>query len=415
MALVFSFDKMLSMEESLVASREDKQWQHHKANKQMRLVRKQIKRNRSPKPARRRDWVPDSLDDPDAVSELSLPASERVMPRGERERRQSVMQEALARLEGKETADAASHQEGPSTQRGTVIEVSTSLCRVQSRDQVLVCHLRGSLSAEDTGFTNIVAVGDRVLISQDGHDSGVVEQVLPRKSVLVRPDVFHSHLQQVIVANADQLLVVASWRDPAFWPELVDRYLITAERNNLTPILCVNKVDLAEDMADCQAAVQPYLQLGYQVLLTSAVEGHGIERVRGVLAGKTTVLAGMSGVGKSSLLAVVQPGLHLRISEISERRHEGRHTTSQVNLIALQIGGFVVDTPGIREFGLGGLQRAELVRFYPDIQAAAARCRFANCSHTHEPGCAVRAAVSEGTISDVRHHSYQAIYSSLPS
>ena len=133
-----------------------------------------------------------------------------------------------------------------------------------------------------------------------------------------------------------------------------------------------------------------------------------------MLVGKTTVLAGMSGVGKSSLLAVVQPGLHLRISEISERRHEGRHTTSQVDLIALKIGGFVVDTPGIREFGLGGLQRAELVRFYPDIQAAAARCRFATCSHTHEPGCAVRAALSEGTISDVRHHSYEAIYSSLP-
>jgi len=402
------------MEGIPLASREDKKWQHHEANKQMRLVRKQLKRNRSPKPARRRDWKPGMLEDLEALEELELPATERVMPRGERERRQSVMQQALARLEEGGKPAETSQEANVSTWCGTVTEVSSSLCRVQVGDEVLVCGLRGSLSAEDTGFTNVVAVGDRVLFSRDGA-GGVVEQVLPRKSVLARPDVFYPHLQQVIVANADQLLVVTSWRDPAFWPELVDRYLIAAERNSLVPILCVNKVDLAGDIAECQAVVQPYEQLGYRVLLTSAAKGQGIEPLRQALRDRTTVLAGMSGVGKSSLLAAVQPGLRLRIGETSERLHEGRHTTTQVSLIALGLGGFVADTPGIREFGLSGLNRAELARFYPDIQATARGCRFADCSHTHEPDCAVTAAVSEGSISHVRYHSYQAILASLPS
>jgi ribosome biogenesis GTPase len=223
-------------------------------------------------------------------------------------------------------------------------------------------------------------------------------------------------LQQVIAANADQLLIVASWRDPAIWLELIDRYLITAERNNLTPTICVNKVDLADAQgreAICRATLQPYLDLGYRVIFSSALTSVGVDELREVLRGRTTALAGMSGVGKSSLLAAVQPGLRLRTTEVSDHSHEGRHATTQVTMLPLAVGGWVVDTPGIREFGLSGLQRGELVHFYPEIAAVATGCRFGDCSHTHEPGCAVQEAVHRGHVSKARYHNYKKIYETL--
>jgi len=224
--------------------------------------------------------------------------------------------------------------------------------------------------------------------------------------------VFASHLQQVIVANADQLLIVASWREPAVWLELIDRYLIAAERHNLSPVICVNKVDLAKDEAICRAELRPYVDLGYRVLFTSALTGAGVDELRDLLCDKTTVLAGLSGVGKSSLLTAVQPGLKLLTGNVSDSG-QGRHTTTQVTLLKLSLGGFVVDTPGIREFGVSGLEKSELARFYPEIAAMAGECRFGNCSHIAEPDCAVRAAVRQGRVSAARYHNYQKIYVTL--
>ena len=253
----------------------------------------------------------------------------------------------------------------------------------------------------------------------------MVEAVLPRRSALARPDVFYSHLQQVIVANVDQVLIVAAWREPAFWPELVDRYLIAAARYNLAPIICINKIDLADEAADRDAddasdaaelaqTVAAYRRAGYPVLPTSARTGDGLAELREALAGRTTALAGLSGVGKSSLLSAAEPGLSLRIAEVSSRRHEGRHTTTQVTLHPLAAGGFVADTPGIREFGLSGLRGSDLTRFYPEIAAEAEGCAYADCSHTREPGCAVKAAVRAGRIAAVRYDSYRKIRHGLP-
>ena len=390
-------------------SREEKAWQHYRVDKTLRQARKEIKRNRKRKRVRRKSWVAEDWEDLDCAQ------TERIVPRGERERRRRVLTSALGRLEA-ETSVASQvplvvEVEGP---HGVVIEVSTGLCRVELGERTVLCAVRGTLSAEDMGFTNIVAVGDEVVVSLDGADRGVVEAVLPRRSALVRPDVFRSHLQQVVVANADQLLVVSSWRDPAIWLELIDRYLISAERNGLLPVICVNKVDLAEGLAACRAVLQPYVELGYQVLFTSALTGESVSDLRQVLAGQTTVLAGLSGVGKSSLLAAVQPGLELRIGAVSARHHEGRHTTAQVTLLRLGMDSSVVDTPGIREFGLSGLRQAELAGFYAEILAVADSCQFADCSHIHEPGCAVRLAVRRGQISAARYHNYKTIYHSLP-
>ena len=387
---------------------------------ELRKVRKQLKKNRKPKRPRQRDWIPGDLNE-ELLYELDYADSEPVMPRGERERRQSVQQAALAALSSEEEDLEVHEQGGASGKEGRVIQVSKGMCRVALSGRELLCQLRGSLSAQDTGFTNVVAVGDRVVVSEDGMGEGVVEQVLPRQTALARPDQFQDgyrlrdrHQQQVIVTNVDQLLIVASWLEPKLWPELIDRYLIASERNGLTPIICVNKIDLADDVADCQAQTQPYVDSGYRVILTSASEGVGIAELKKLLRDQTTVLAGLSGVGKSTLLNAVQPGLQIHTQEISEYHQSGRHTTTQVSMMELEMGGYVVDTPGIREFGLTGLSKAELASFYPEIAALNGRCQFKDCTHTHEPGCAVKNAVGEGGVSSARYQSYQSIFADLP-
>ncbi len=398
-------------------TREELRWKHFEENKTLRTARKQAKRNRKPDETRRRDWNFDT-DNLDAFYDLDVKTEERVMPRGERERRRMLLTNAPGQQAEAEPATppapTARVPAGQGQLEGTVVEVSTGLCRVEAPGRNLICSLRGSLTAAETGFTNVVAVGDEVIVSADGGEQGVVEAVLPRRSLLARPDVFYSHLQQAIAANVDQLLVVASWREPAFWPELVDRYLIAAERNHLAPILCVNKTDLAEDTAACRAELRPYSRLGYRVLFVSALTGEGVDELRSLLYGQTTVLAGLSGVGKSSLLSAAEPGLHLPTHEISERHHEGRHTTTQATMLKLEAGGYVVDTPGIREFGLGGLRRRELGEFYRELELIGAHCRFDDCSHTDEPGCAVGPAVRAGWISSMRYENYIKIYESLP-
>ena len=393
-------------------------WQREK-DERKRQLKKKLKRNRKPKRVRQKEWIPADLD---ALDDLyATPQDERMMPKGERERRRAAVAEALAALEAEreqEQPQADARLPGPV---GIVVQVSSSLCRVEVEGSILTCGIRGSLSAEESGFTNVIAAGDRVVVSPSGSQQGVVEAVLPRQSILARPDVFHDgdyrtrdrHQQQIIVANAEQLLIVASWRQPSLWPELIDRYLIAAARSDLSPVICVNKIDLAEDIAACQARVAPYAQLGYPILFTSAVTGDGVGDLRRALKDKVTVLAGLSGVGKSTLLTAVQPDLGLRIGHVSDSSHQGRHTTTQVSLINLAMGGYVADTPGIREFGLSGLAPDDLIGFYPEIGEAAAACRFGDCTHSHEPGCAVKAQVARGEVSADRFKSYQELYRSL--
>ena len=336
----------------------------------------------------------------------------RIVPVGEVERRKAMWDLALTRLEEDARAGQQAVAETPAGgQTGLVVEVSTSLCRVEIDGSVLLCTLRGSLTAADSGFTNAVAVGDQVIVSPNGSGQGVVESIQPRRRVLARPDVFLPHRQQVLVANADQLLAVTSWAEPAFWPELLDRYLIAAERHGLLALICLNKVDLAASLDECRATLEPYRRLGYPVIFSSTLTGLGVAELRSALAGHLTVLAGLSGVGKSSLLKSIQPSLPLRIAAVSGRHHEGRHTTTQASLIQLQ-DGVVVDTPGIREFGLSGLAPSELSAYYPEL-ASVGPCRFPNCTHMHEPDCAVRVAVGQGRISRMRYESYVKIRESL--
>ncbi len=369
-----------------------------------------FKPKRKPKPTRQNDW----LDDSEAWDGTSR--REQIMARGERSRRLKVQAQSQATLEAidEDEVDAAWEDAQAAAAVGTILEVSSALYRVTVDGRVLLCSLRGALSAQDSGYTNVAAVGDRVSVSNAGDHQGVIEEVLPRRSALARPDPFSRHLKQVIVANADQVLVVASWLDPPLWTELVDRCLIGAERNRLAFMLCVNKMDLAADRAAVQAAVRPYRDLGYPVFLASALTGEGIAELRARLQGQTTALVGLSGVGKSSLLTAIQPDLALRTGAVSQHwGGQGQHTTSQAILLALSGGGYVIDTPGIRDFAVVGLQPAELMRFYPEIADVAARCRFADCTHTHEPDCAVKRALHTGQIAITRYHNYRLILAEL--
>ena len=400
-----------------------KNMEKSKRRRQIEAERKKFRRNQQPKGPRRKSW---GIEDAD---EADLTAFERIMPRDEGERRRMLEQAAQARNGGAQVDEQAedgapSRKPGASpngadtvVRAGLVVEFGSGLCRVdiggEAEGEVVLCSLRGALAEQESGFTNPVAVGDRVTVRLDGAGGGVVEEVLPRRSLLARPDVFNTHLRQILVANADQLLIVASWREPALWLELIDRYLIAAARGDLPALLCINKLDLATGLGEVQETLAPYTALGIPCLLTSAETGEGIAELRARLQGRTTVLAGLSGVGKSSLLQAIRPELNLRTGAVSDRRHEGRHTTTQAVLVQLGESTNVVDTPGIREFGLAGLGRSELSGFFPEIAAAAEGCRFRNCAHIDEPQCAVRAAVRRGRIAQSRYHSYRQIYAEL--
>ena len=373
-----------------------------------------IKANRKPKIARDHSWKARVLRGEIEEVDRELPRQERILPRSREEERVKLWTKVEGELRYGSEPEPEINEVPAGWRRGVVTQISTSAYQVDLGSELVLCGVRGSLSASHTGYTNVVAVGDQVFISLGEGGHGVIERVLPRRTVLARPDVTNEDLSQIIVSNVDQLIIVAAWEEPAIWLELIDRYLIAAAEGNMTPLICLNKIDLAENEEDCRQEMALYEALGYTVLYTSAVTGRGLDQLRECLVGHETVLAGLSGVGKSTLLMAVQPDLELQVAEVSYYSGEGRHTTSQVSLLRLHGGGYVVDTPGIRELGLVTVHRHELVLYYPEIAALAGECQFNDCTHTHEPGCAVVEAVEEERLAWSRYASYQAIYESLP-
>ena len=379
----------------------------------LRKAKKKMRPNSHGRSPRQREWdhlAEDEWDSPGFYED------ERVMPLGSQSRHKVV--EAIAKQSIKKAGeqidlDPDALPEG--TVQGVVIEAAGEQCVVQVDGRQMDCVVRRSLLVKETTFTSVAAAGDNVAVRLGENGSSAVEQVLPRRSVLARPE-GKTFYRQLVAANIDQVLVVASWRKPAIWPELIDRYLIAAERNHLEAVICVNKVDLVEDPEELEEALQPYRDAGYQVLLTSAETGAGVENLNALLKDAVTVFTGLSGVGKSSLLSAVQPGLSLRALSIGERgknRNQGRHTTTLASLYPLKEGGAVIDTPGIREFGLAFLERHELDAFYPEMAAWIGACAFADCTHTHEPDCAVKEAVAVGEMSAMRYENYVKILESL--
>ncbi|HSG15265.1 MAG TPA: ribosome small subunit-dependent GTPase A [Anaerolineae bacterium] len=276
--------------------------------------------------------------------------------------------------------------------------------------RLVVCQIPGRLKQEKHD-TAIVAAGDRVIITINPDGTGLVESVAERTRVISRarpvPEKrsILSDQEQVLVANPDQVVLVFSIRQPRPSLRKLDRFLVVSEMNELPAVICVNKIDLVEP-GQAQAIFNVYEKLGYMVLYTSAITGKGINELRDQLQDKISVLTGSSGVGKSSLLNAVQPDLGLRVREVSQATEKGLHTTRHVELVPLEAGGYVADTPGIRSLAVFDLEPGELDGYFREIAPLVAECQFSDCTHRHEPRCAVRAAVEDGRVSTARYDSY---------
>lgn len=256
-----------------------------------------------------------------------------------------------------------------------------------------------------------IAAGDRVSVSQAGNK---VIAILPRTATLSRAAPGNPFSERVIAANIDLVIMVVSVIAPPLRPGLIDRYLIAIDKGGAQPVLCVNKVDLLDTGPAAEPAeIQPYRDLNVPVILCSAATSSGIDRLRDAIAGKLCVFVGHSGVGKSSLLNAINPELQLVTRTVSEGNKKGRHTTTSSTLYRLPNGARIIDTPGVREFGLWNLTRAELNAYFHDFHAHAPQCEFSDCMHIQEPGCAIRQAVGEGKIASARYDAYLRIWSSL--
>ncbi|HEV8037931.1 MAG TPA: ribosome small subunit-dependent GTPase A [Bryobacteraceae bacterium] len=279
---------------------------------------------------------------------------------------------------------------------GFVAETGPGFCDILCGRERIRCRHSGDVS-----------IGDRVLFSPDRHR---IQEVLPRRTALSRADPHNPHIQRVIAANVDVVVNVVSLKTPPLRPGLIDRYLIAIGKSGAEPLLCVNKIDLLESAEELDA-VRPYQDIGIPVILCSASTGAGLDELSGALAGKLCVLAGHSGVGKSSLLNALDPQLQIATGSVSEANEKGRHTTTSSALYRLPNGATVIDTPGIREFGLWDITRDDLRHYYQEFGAY--QCAFADCTHVHEPDCAVKRAVASGAISEARYESYARILASL--
>jgi ribosome biogenesis GTPase len=234
----------------------------------------------------------------------------------------------------------------------------------------------------------------------------MIERVEPRHGVLTRASRRREH---VLVANVDQVAIVVSLVEPDLKPHLIDRYLVLAQQGGLRPLILLNKADLA-DVVELQPMIGAYAQIGITVMLTSATTGMGVARLRQELRGRATVFAGQSGVGKSSLLNAVEPGLGLAVKSVSEGNSKGRHTTTYAQLIKLASGGWVVDTPGVRQLSLWDVRPEEVEGYFAEFRPFVPLCEFPDCTHTHETGCAVKNAVARRMISARRYHSYLGMF-----
>jgi ribosome biogenesis GTPase len=282
--------------------------------------------------------------------------------------------------------------------------IGANRCDVEAADGTLfACTVRRVLRTLQRDERNLVVAGDCVQFRPVNGREGVIERVEPRRSVLSRGSRRFAH---VIAANIEQLVIVASADEPPLKPALIDRFLVSAEKGGVRPIICINKLDLV-DPAVLQPIIGLYARLGYELLLTQARDGVGIDALRRQLIGQETVFAGQSGVGKSSLLNAVQPDLGRRIGEVSSDSGKGRHTTRVSELIRLDGGGWVVDTPGVRQLELWDVPPGEVEAYFREFRPYIPGCRFPDCTHTHEEGCRVKQAVAEGQIAHLRYESYR--------
>lgn len=320
--------------------------------------------------------------------------------------------------------DADATRQIDDSKHGRVFKKTVGQYFVNSDGRIVVCSISSTLrkhlvyptadptsirphvvSVEEIKMVDPVAIGDVVSFVDASDGSGMITEILPRKNKFSRRAAGRKPLEQVIVANVDQVVAVfAAARPKPKWG-MLNRYLADAESADLPALICVTKLDLADE--DLIEEVRIYEKIGYPIILTSALNGWGIEEFKEALTGSVSVLLGKSGVGKTTLLNAIQPGLGLRVNEISDSTGKGKHTTSWLEMFELDFGGSVIDTPGMREFGLWKVAVEDIAGLFPEMRPYIGQCRFgAGCSHTHEPGCAIKEAVQVGHIAERRYSSY---------
>jgi ribosome biogenesis GTPase / thiamine phosphate phosphatase len=288
---------------------------------------------------------------------------------------------------------------------GLVTRSLSGFYTVRTDGGTFTCTLPGRFKQGRRTVKNPVVVGDHVTIRVLDEREGVIERVAPRRNELARASAGGTGLKHVLAANLDLVILAMALREPALNTARLDRFLIAAEQSEIAPVICITKLDLGT-REEAEEAMRPYREIGYPVVLTSARTGEGLDALRAVLAGRISAIIGSSGVGKSSLLNALQPGLQLKFAAVSAATGKGRHTTTTAELIRLDFGGYLADTPGLRELAPWDLSAEELPYLFPEMRPYLDACRFAHCTHLHEPGCAVRRALEEGLIDPNRYRSY---------
>jgi ribosome biogenesis GTPase len=288
---------------------------------------------------------------------------------------------------------------------GLIIRAQSGFFTVETGEGLFVCQLRGRIKkGPRTG--DLAAIGDHVRIAVLEDGSGMIEEIEERKQAIVRLDPRpQGEYQQILLANADQAVFVFACTHPEPKLRMLDRFLVIAEKQEIPAMIVANKLDLlGQELANDIFGL--YLQLGYPVIYTSAKTGQGVEDLRSALAGKVSALAGPSGVGKSSLLNAMQPGLGLEVDEVSAAMKKGVHTTVVRQMFPLASGGYVADTPGWKSLALWDTEPEEIDGYFPELRERVAYCQFSDCTHIHEPGCAVLTAVEAGEVHPERYDSY---------
>ena len=347
------------------------------------------------------------------VSDVEL--GERMSTRGEVVRKRTVVGSFVGRenLSGERGDFSVLPNVNPDIcLKGRVLSVHGLISYVEDeRGRVFACGIRRVLKTLATNQRQVVVAGDRVYFRDaklpDGRLEGIIERIEPRYGALSRTSWSRKH---VVVANVEQALIIASAMEPRIKPNLIDRLIVTCERSGIKPVVCINKIDLV-DSATLVPLVGVYSRMGYQTVLFSAKTGFNLERLRRILVGKESVVVGQSGVGKSSALNSIDPTLNLKVGAVSHENDKGRHTTTTARLLKLNFGGYVVDTPGVRQFMLWDVEPKEVVGFYRDLRPYENLCKFPDCEHLFESTCAVKHSVADGRLDARRYESYLALRS----
>lgn len=298
----------------------------------------------------------------------------------------------------------------PMLKTGTVIQSNGSNCIVASDNQKYDCVIKGKLRQKGYNSTNPVAVGD-IVEFDISIEPATIASIHERRNCIIRKSTNLSKQSHIIAANIDQAVFVFTMHHPETTTVFLDRFLVSAESYSIPTVIIFNKIDIykPEEFDQVAELMATYAEIGYKVLDVSVTKNHNIDAVREILKDKVSLISGQSGVGKTSIVNAVS-GLNLKTASISESHDSGKHTTSFAQMLPLDFGGYIIDTPGVRAFGLVELERNCISHYFPEIFKTAENCRFYNCTHTNEPGCAVKEAVENGEIAWSRYHSYTNIF-----